>query len=729
MRNVARGLLLLHLAAAAVTAAAQFPRVVEERPWGTIDPNLLSQGPPCSAFEGTSTDGWTAVNSTATIASAGGRKYVDVRDGSGASNFVAPASYGGNWFQLGGGCGSICFDISVIDDGLPPGATSRPYFVISDTKGRSATFQANPIAEGSGWRTVCAPVGPLIDGQLPMNGQGTWSYGANTSAASWGALLNNVQTFRIAVDFAGSSAAERLALDNICFRPVKCALPAPPPVIVDQVQNAPNVTTWKGCPAECTTVTKKAGTYHQCVWGRSGYPKSTPVQYVPGTRDEKNCFDPGAALDVIPRHRLFVHGIHSNRAAWHEWIERVRRQMDFLGYKTVADDTGKTTTWGDGSDTVASQVQQLAQQINTGFGDVPDGSVWVYAHSLGALKMEALLQNGYLEGLNCSWTANCASPLYRAAKKIGQVYIFQGAHGGCLAGLANGDGPYHPLKGACPASRDIAAAGAGEVDEKWNMQQIAWRGRGAQQKRITYVVATSDGGDICKGAAGFICDDDVANDGVVYWHQMTPRYLNVKSAVDEGLVIFQKEVFYCHTSGDTYEPPRLSSRLMQKYIGLEPGPFEYTVALPPPNNKKTFTLTDDQVTCDQQCFCIRNRAEACSSRIDCAQWEEVSRGPCIDYGSGGGTHLTTGEGFGFSIKEPNGAWTKCANENGICTVSGTRAVRYGANGKYATRLITKSTPCTNAVFGDPVPGVPKTCESQNDAVTAPPANRNRPNVN
>lgn len=55
-------------------------------------------------------------------------------------------------------------------------------------------------------------------------------------------------------------------------------------------------------------------------------------------------------------------------------------------------------------------------------------------------------------------------------------------------------------------------------------------------------------------------------------------------------------------------------------------------------------------------------------------------------------------------------WTKCADENGVCQVSGTTQVRYGANGVYATKSATNSIACTNAVFGDPVFGVKKVCE-------------------
>jgi hypothetical protein len=57
----------------------------------------------------------------------------------------------------------------------------------------------------------------------------------------------------------------------------------------------------------------------------------------------------------------------------------------------------------------------------------------------------------------------------------------------------------------------------------------------------------------------------------------------------------------------------------------------------------------------------------------------------------------------------------CANEGGYCSFTGTRIVRYGAQGKYVTKTLTGGTPCTNEVFGDPIVNVAKVCEL---AVTA-----------
>ena len=59
---------------------------------------------------------------------------------------------------------------------------------------------------------------------------------------------------------------------------------------------------------------------------------------------------------------------------------------------------------------------------------------------------------------------------------------------------------------------------------------------------------------------------------------------------------------------------------------------------------------------------------------------------------------------------PPAAWTFCANENSFCSFSGTAPVRYGANGIWVTLTKTNGTPCTNAVFGDPIYGTFKSCQ-------------------
>ena len=62
------------------------------------------------------------------------------------------------------------------------------------------------------------------------------------------------------------------------------------------------------------------------------------------------------------------------------------------------------------------------------------------------------------------------------------------------------------------------------------------------------------------------------------------------------------------------------------------------------------------------------------------------------------------------IPPPPTEWTFCAPEGGVCAFTGTREVRYGANGSYVYKTLTDGTACTNEVFGDPLYGVVKFCD-------------------
>jgi hypothetical protein len=55
-------------------------------------------------------------------------------------------------------------------------------------------------------------------------------------------------------------------------------------------------------------------------------------------------------------------------------------------------------------------------------------------------------------------------------------------------------------------------------------------------------------------------------------------------------------------------------------------------------------------------------------------------------------------------------YTACAAENGTCSFTGYgRSIAYGANGAFVYRVFSAGTPCTNAVFGDPIGNVAKSC--------------------
>jgi len=66
-------------------------------------------------------------------------------------------------------------------------------------------------------------------------------------------------------------------------------------------------------------------------------------------------------------------------------------------------------------------------------------------------------------------------------------------------------------------------------------------------------------------------------------------------------------------------------------------------------------------------------------------------------------------------------WTFCADEWQVCSFSGTKEVRYGANGTYAYGTFTNGVGCNNSVFGDPLFGVFKHCDYRDVTITPTPS--------
>ena len=64
---------------------------------------------------------------------------------------------------------------------------------------------------------------------------------------------------------------------------------------------------------------------------------------------------------------------------------------------------------------------------------------------------------------------------------------------------------------------------------------------------------------------------------------------------------------------------------------------------------------------------------------------------------------------GVTIASDNGTWVPCAQENGVCSFSGTQTVRYGAGTTFVSGTFTGSVNCSNATFGDPLVGTVKSC--------------------
>lgn len=71
-------------------------------------------------------------------------------------------------------------------------------------------------------------------------------------------------------------------------------------------------------------------------------------------------------------------------------------------------------------------------------------------------------------------------------------------------------------------------------------------------------------------------------------------------------------------------------------------------------------------------------------------------------------------------------WTTCANENGTCQFTGKKIVRYGIDSRWKQGEFTTQVACTNGVFGDPAVGTGKICQvvggSTDTAAPTPPTN-------
>ena len=90
-------------------------------------------------------------------------------------------------------------------------------------------------------------------------------------------------------------------------------------------------------------------------------------------------------------------------------------------------------------------------------------------------------------------------------------------------------------------------------------------------------------------------------------------------------------------------------------------------------------------------------------------------------GNSSGEASTNATTSACATPPPSGTWASCANEGQTCTFTGTKEMRYGANGTFtAARTFSSPTSCTNGVFGDPLPGVAKHCELRDPTSTPPP---------
>lgn len=65
----------------------------------------------------------------------------------------------------------------------------------------------------------------------------------------------------------------------------------------------------------------------------------------------------------------------------------------------------------------------------------------------------------------------------------------------------------------------------------------------------------------------------------------------------------------------------------------------------------------------------------------------------------------------YSVKAEADDYLFCSNEHATCSFAGTRTIRYGINGQYNYLQATGQVDCSNLFFGDPAPGVEKSCYS------------------
>jgi subtilisin family serine protease len=89
-----------------------------------------------------------------------------------------------------------------------------------------------------------------------------------------------------------------------------------------------------------------------------------------------------------------------------------------------------------------------------------------------------------------------------------------------------------------------------------------------------------------------------------------------------------------------------------------------------------------------------------------------------DLAGNAGTSASVGVKVANAVPPVSETWTTCAKEGGVCTFTNTRQVRYGANNSYATLNAVGSIACNNNVFGDPMPGVAKTCQYSSTSITS-----------
>jgi hypothetical protein len=215
--------------------------VALERPDGQASASAAAFQDEClisNDFEDDTLGGWTNQNTSVFETRAGGpatsRFYVHTKDGSGASTIQSPDTYVGDWIEITGGCGTLCYDVNLFNDGEPgsPGIAAN-FYLYSGTS--VAQFLAHTISEpggpNPGWHRICAPVRMADGNALPSSADGQWRVNGETSGlaavAAWNAIVQNVTAVRFPVDWGSSSQNEEVGYDNVCLSEAECPTPTP----------------------------------------------------------------------------------------------------------------------------------------------------------------------------------------------------------------------------------------------------------------------------------------------------------------------------------------------------------------------------------------------------------------------------------------------------------------------------------------------------------------------
>jgi len=165
--------------------------------------------------------------------------YLWAKDLANASAICAGHDCDGDWTALAAtGCGALCYDYRFLEDGCPadPVPCSLGYAfikpsvtiwrLISPTDSIGATFVPNfyitdDDGTNGGWHHICAPIAPVMAGQLPGNTYGQWQMRDGRPNSDWDLLLQDVGRMVFPID-PTANPAEEVGLDNICLRDDEC---------------------------------------------------------------------------------------------------------------------------------------------------------------------------------------------------------------------------------------------------------------------------------------------------------------------------------------------------------------------------------------------------------------------------------------------------------------------------------------------------------------------------